>query len=49
MVLTGRADPALDTTLADVLPDADVVVDFTTPGTALANALRVRRAPACTS
>ena len=36
--LTGRADPALDTTLADVLGDADVVVDFTTPDTALANA-----------
>src|SRR6478735_4511329 len=36
--LSGRADPALDTTLADVLTDADVVVDFTVPGTALANA-----------
>ena len=39
MELTGRADPALDTALADVLPDADVVVDFTRPDTALANAL----------
>ncbi len=39
MQLTGRADPALDTTLADVLGDADVVVDFTQPDTALANAL----------
>jgi 4-hydroxy-tetrahydrodipicolinate reductase len=39
MVLTGRADPALGTTLAEVLPDADVVVDFTRPDTALANAL----------
>jgi 4-hydroxy-tetrahydrodipicolinate reductase len=39
MVLTGRADPALGTTLADVLSDADVVVDFTRPDTALANAL----------
>jgi 4-hydroxy-tetrahydrodipicolinate reductase len=38
MVLTGRADPALDTALADVLPDADVVVDFTRPDTALENA-----------
>jgi 4-hydroxy-tetrahydrodipicolinate reductase len=37
--LTGRADPALGTTLADVLADADVVVDFTRPDTALANAL----------
>jgi 4-hydroxy-tetrahydrodipicolinate reductase len=39
LVLSGRADPALDTTLADVLPGADVVVDFTTPATAQANAL----------
>jgi 4-hydroxy-tetrahydrodipicolinate reductase len=38
MELTGRADPALDTTLADVLPGADVVVDFTRPDTALDNA-----------
>ncbi|MEY2513465.1 MAG: 4-hydroxy-tetrahydrodipicolinate reductase [bacterium] len=37
--LTGRADPVLGTSLADVLPDADVVVDFTRPDTALANAL----------
>ena len=37
--LTGRADPALGTTLADVLGDADVVVDFTRPDTALGNAL----------
>jgi len=39
MELTGRADPALGTALADVLGDADVVVDFTRPDTALANAL----------
>ena len=39
MTLTGRADPALDTALADVLGDADVVVDFTRPDTALDNAL----------
>jgi len=39
MELAGRADPALDTTLDDVLADADVVVDFTRPDTALANAL----------
>jgi len=38
MELTGRADPALDTPLADVLDGADVVVDFTTPETALDNA-----------
>jgi 4-hydroxy-tetrahydrodipicolinate reductase len=40
MELSGRADPSLGTTLADVLPDADVVVDFTRPDTALANALQ---------
>jgi 4-hydroxy-tetrahydrodipicolinate reductase len=39
MRLAGRADPALHTSLADVLGDADVVVDFTRPDTALANAL----------
>jgi 4-hydroxy-tetrahydrodipicolinate reductase len=38
MALTGRADPALDTPLADVLPDADVLVDFTIPSSAVANA-----------
>jgi 4-hydroxy-tetrahydrodipicolinate reductase len=38
MRLTGRADPALDTALADVLGDAEVVVDFTRPDTALGNA-----------
>ena len=40
MVLTGRADPVLGTSLADVLDDADVVVDFTRPDTALPNALQ---------
>ena len=40
MELTGRADPALDTMLAEVLPNADVVVDFTRPDTALENALQ---------
>jgi 4-hydroxy-tetrahydrodipicolinate reductase len=39
MQLVGRADPLLDTTLGDVLGDADVVVDFTRPDTALENAL----------
>jgi 4-hydroxy-tetrahydrodipicolinate reductase len=38
MALVGRADPLLDTSLADVLGDADVVVDFSTPGAALDNA-----------
>ena len=32
MSVVGRADPQLDTSLADVLGDADVVVDFTIPG-----------------
>jgi 4-hydroxy-tetrahydrodipicolinate reductase len=39
MQLTGRADPALGSALADVLDDADVVVDFTRPDTALANTI----------
>jgi 4-hydroxy-tetrahydrodipicolinate reductase len=38
MELVGRADPALGVELASVLGDADVVVDFTTPETAVANA-----------
>jgi 4-hydroxy-tetrahydrodipicolinate reductase len=38
MALVGRADPLLDAGLADVLGDADVVVDFSTPDTALSNA-----------
>jgi 4-hydroxy-tetrahydrodipicolinate reductase len=38
MALVGRADPQLGVALQDVLPDADVVVDFTQPDTALANA-----------
>jgi len=36
--LSGRADPSLDTALGDVLGEADVVVDFTIPDTALSNA-----------
>jgi len=44
--LTGMADPALGTSLADVLGDGDVdvVVDFTRPDTALANALQCLQA-----
>jgi 4-hydroxy-tetrahydrodipicolinate reductase len=38
MALVGRADPLLDTSLQDVLGDADVVVDFTQPDAALGNA-----------
>jgi 4-hydroxy-tetrahydrodipicolinate reductase len=37
MELAARADPSLGVELADVLGEADVVVDFTTPDTALAN------------
>ena len=36
--LTGRADPRLGVALADVLGDADVVVDFTVPDQVVANA-----------
>lgn len=39
MELAGRADPLLDTPLAQVLDAAEVVVDFTRPDTALENAL----------
>jgi 4-hydroxy-tetrahydrodipicolinate reductase len=38
MELTGRADPQLDTAVADVLEDAEVLVDFTQPETVVANA-----------
>jgi 4-hydroxy-tetrahydrodipicolinate reductase len=38
MALVGRADPLLEVALLDVLGDADVVVDFSTPDSALLNA-----------
>jgi 4-hydroxy-tetrahydrodipicolinate reductase len=38
MELVGRADPALGTSVADVLEAADVIVDFTLPDQAVANA-----------
>jgi 4-hydroxy-tetrahydrodipicolinate reductase len=38
MELVARADPALGVELAEALDGADVVVDFTTPETAVANA-----------
>jgi 4-hydroxy-tetrahydrodipicolinate reductase len=38
MALVGRADPLLDVSLLDLLGDADVVVDFSTPDSALGNA-----------
>jgi 4-hydroxy-tetrahydrodipicolinate reductase len=37
MELTGRADPQLGVSVADVLGGADVLVDFTRPDTALEN------------
>jgi 4-hydroxy-tetrahydrodipicolinate reductase len=37
MELTGRADPELGVSVEDVLGDADVLVDFTRPDTALDN------------
>jgi 4-hydroxy-tetrahydrodipicolinate reductase len=37
MTLTGRADPALGTAVADVVGDADVLVDFTQPEQTLGN------------
>jgi 4-hydroxy-tetrahydrodipicolinate reductase len=44
MQLTGRADPALETRLDDVLEEADVVVDFTIPTQAVENAKRAAAA-----
>jgi 4-hydroxy-tetrahydrodipicolinate reductase len=38
MELAGRADPALGTAVADAITEADVVVDFSTPEAAPANA-----------
>jgi 4-hydroxy-tetrahydrodipicolinate reductase len=39
MELAGRADPALDTSVSDLLGGADVMVDFTTPEAAPANVM----------
>jgi 4-hydroxy-tetrahydrodipicolinate reductase len=44
MELAGRADPTLGVALADILGDCDVVVDFTTPDSALENARACVRA-----
>jgi 4-hydroxy-tetrahydrodipicolinate reductase len=44
MELVGCADPLLETTLEEVLPAAEVVVDFSRPDTALGNALSCLRA-----
>ena len=48
MELAGRADPALGVELADVLGEADVVVDFTTPERRSATSAPASR-PASTS
>src|SRR5262245_19698263 len=39
MELAGRADPALDNSVADLLDGADVMVDFTTPDAAPGNVM----------
>jgi 4-hydroxy-tetrahydrodipicolinate reductase len=39
MELAGRADPALDTSVVDLIDGADVMVDFTTPEAAPANVM----------
>jgi 4-hydroxy-tetrahydrodipicolinate reductase len=44
MELVGSADPLLGTTLEEVLPGAEVMVDFTQPDSALGNALACIRA-----
>jgi 4-hydroxy-tetrahydrodipicolinate reductase len=44
MQLIGRADPLLNVTLEQVLGQAEVLVDFTQPDTALQNALSCLRA-----
>jgi len=44
MELTGRADPTLGTSVADVLDSADVLVDFTIPSTVVDNARRATAA-----
>src|SRR3954469_16148544 len=44
MELTGRADPSLGTSVADVLDRADVLVDFTIPTTVVENARQASHA-----
>ena len=44
LILAARIDPVLGTALGDVLGELDVVVDFTRPDTALANAQACVRA-----
>ncbi|MDP9188020.1 MAG: 4-hydroxy-tetrahydrodipicolinate reductase [Actinomycetota bacterium] len=40
MEVAGQADPALEVTLDEALDGADVVVEFSTPGTVTANAVK---------
>ena len=44
MEVSGQADPSLGTSVADVLDGADVLVDFTQPDQAIANAREATRA-----
>jgi len=44
MELSGRADPALDTSLPEVLGAAEVLVDFTVPDSAVENARKAAAA-----
>jgi 4-hydroxy-tetrahydrodipicolinate reductase len=44
MELAGRADPLLGTSLQEALGDAEVLVDFTRPDTALANGVAALKA-----
>ena len=39
MELTGKADPSIGVDLAAILPDADTVVEFSTPDTTMVNAV----------
>ena len=42
--LAGKADPELGTTVAEILPDCDVLVEFSTPATVLPNSVEALEA-----
>ena len=44
MELVGRADPELGVALSEILPDCDVLVEFSTPDTVLRNSVEALRA-----
>lgn len=44
MELVGRADPELGVALSEILPDCDVLVEFSTPDTVLQNSVEALRA-----